>query len=54
MWDKIHEDPRKHAKFGNLWLGPFVIKESIGLLPDTFHLTNMEGKLLEYLSMETI
>jgi hypothetical protein len=30
-WDKPHEDKGKHSKFQQLWLGPFIIKENIGL-----------------------
>jgi hypothetical protein len=40
-WDKPHEDKGKHSKFQQLWLGPFVIKENIGL--GTYRLQNMEG-----------
>jgi hypothetical protein len=40
-WDKPHEDKGKHSKFKQLWLGPFVIRENIGL--GTYCLKNLEG-----------
>jgi hypothetical protein len=42
-WDKPHEDKGKHSKFQQLWLGPFIIKEKIGL--GTYHLQNLEGDI---------
>ena len=48
MWDKRHESPRKHGKYDNLWLGSFVIEKTIGIVPNTFHSSNIEGKPLNY------
>ena len=46
-WDKAHEDKGEHAKFQQLWLGPFVIKENLG--PNNFHLETMDGQAKSHL-----
>ena len=48
MWDKRHEAPGKHGKFDNLWLRYFVIEKTIGIVPNSFHSSNIEGKPLNY------
>jgi hypothetical protein len=40
-WGKTHEDKGKHSKFQQLWLGPFIVNEKIGL--GTYILQNLEG-----------
>ena len=42
-WDKAHEEKGKHTKFQFLWLGPFIIIESLG--PSTFRLQTLEGDI---------
>lgn len=42
-WDKIHEGKGKHMKFQQLWLGPFLIVEKLGL--GTYKLQNLEGEV---------
>ena len=41
-WDTSREDKGKHAKFDNLWFGPFSIIEVKG--NNTFILQNLEGQ----------
>ena len=41
-WDTRREDKGKHAKFDNLWFGPFKIVEVKG--NNTFILHNLEGE----------
>lgn len=48
LWAKRYEDLGKHGMFDNLWLGPFVIEEACGQLPNSFPLDNLEGDLLEF------
>ena len=40
-WDKAHEDKGKHSKFQQMWLGPVMVKEKIGL--GMYRLQNLEG-----------
>ena len=42
-WDKAHEEKGKHAKFQALWIGPFQVKEKVGL--HTFRLQTLEGRV---------
>ena len=41
-WDKPNEGKGEHYKFQNLWLGPFLITEKLGLI--SFRLQNLEGQ----------
>ena len=41
-WDTRREDKGKHAKFDNLWFGPFSIVEVKG--NNTFILQNLQGE----------
>ena len=49
MWDKRHEGPRKHENFDNLWLTTFLFEKIVGLVSNTFHISNLEGKPIIYL-----
>jgi hypothetical protein len=33
LWDKRHENPRRHRKFDNLWLGPLPLNKSMPKIP---------------------
>ena len=45
MWDKGHEDPGKHGKFDNLWIGPYLIFTVKG--NNTFILADQGGENIE-------
>ena len=40
-WDAGNDEKDKHGKFGNLWLGPFIIIQI--LANNTFVLQNLNG-----------
>eukprot|EP00253_Pinus_taeda_P015867 PITA_15867 len=42
LWDRKNEKPRKHKKFGCLWLGPYIIRDIDG--PNSFHLRRLDGE----------
>jgi hypothetical protein len=42
-WDNPREDKGKHSKFQHFWLGPYLIKERIGLC--TFLLQSLQGEI---------
>ena len=42
LWDKRREDPGKHGKFDNLWLGSYQITDVAG--PNVFRLSHMDGE----------
>jgi hypothetical protein len=45
-WDKSNKDKGKHSKFQQLWIGPYLIHETIGY--GTFKLLkNLEGEVEE-------
>ena len=44
LWDKRREKPRKHGKFDNLWLGPYIIYDMADT--NSFLLNTMEGERL--------
>jgi hypothetical protein len=41
LWDKGKEKADKHGKFDNLWLGPYMIRETAG--PNSFYLSHLDG-----------
>ena len=43
-WDNRREKPRKHRKFGRLWLGPYIIDEVAGT--NYFYLNYLEKERL--------